>query len=89
MKGWGSFEDRKQKAIWQAGGVSKQQDNKIETKQMIGLQSSQTTPFSNSHLGEVRAQTARPPPRPRATAIVSSIYTKRKKGSLGPALKVL
>ena len=40
-----------------------------------------TTPFSSSHCGEVRAQTAMPPLRPRAAMKSSLIQKKEKKGS--------
>lgn len=39
-----------------------------------------STPAVISHAGVVRAQKARPPPRPRATATSSSTYENRKKG---------
>lgn len=40
-----------------------------------------TTPFSSSHCGEVRAQTAIPPLRPRAAIKSSLTQKKEKKGS--------
>jgi len=39
-----------------------------------------STPAVISHAGVVRAQKARPPPRPRATATSPSTYENRKKG---------